>query len=682
MVGEGALRVALTMPAAGEATDFVRLVQPELPGAYRLAGYLLRDATEAEDATQDALEKAWQAWPKLRETDRFSAWFDRIVVNVCNDRLRHRRGIRVLELDEEIAGVPHARDPFREALARDEVGRLNSNTAGRPADRRRASLLARPFARGHRRSTPAAARHGEVETPLRNENAPRGARPAGSGGTAMTFHEDPDLERRIRSIADSPQPPVPGSVLRYAGEVTHQKRGFKMRFSPGGSLGRGPVHLASVLGVAATLVVAVALAGVLISERSHQTGPSGSNSPSTSASGSMKPTSSASAVVATQTPHVSIPAGTPRPTLTNVGFETPGVASGWQGFPWTTLAANSPMIANPDLAGSGVREVLNWQGGYAATGSSSGNAASAGLWLSPDGQTWTPVNIGLTEPTVMVAVAPIGLVVIGVDASGTPQSVWTTSDGRNWNGSTGVSNLPGSLVSIAGTSTGIVATVAVTTGTGKFAPTNYFVEYSTDGEHWSPETIQPGLSWNANAPAPMVQSNSGRFFLLGSTTTPLAQVGGTGIVFASSTSPSYVWWSDNGRTWTRSGGSFQAAPQLIDFGRDGMLLETSWNAVPGGTELARSTDGGKTWSPDAKFGPLGPATCTVQCSTGPDGVIGANGTYFVAVKNGGKQAWTSLDGAVWTPIAWAGPDPATVGLGSFVVLPRGVLVGDVYGAAR
>ena len=121
---EGALRVALTMPAASEATDFVRLVQPELPGAYRLAGYLLRDATEAEDATQDALEKAWQAWPKLRETDRFSAWFDRIVVNVCNDRLRHRRGVRVLELDEEIAGVPQARDPFREALARDEVGRL------------------------------------------------------------------------------------------------------------------------------------------------------------------------------------------------------------------------------------------------------------------------------------------------------------------------------------------------------------------------------------------------------------------------------------------------------------------------------------------------------------------------------------------------------------------------------
>lgn len=124
MLVEGAWRLALTMPAASEATDFVRLVQPELPGAYRLAGYLLRDATEAEDATQDALEKAWQAWPKLREIDRFGAWFDRIVVNVCNDRLRQRRGIRVLELDDEIASVPHAREQFREALARDEVGRL------------------------------------------------------------------------------------------------------------------------------------------------------------------------------------------------------------------------------------------------------------------------------------------------------------------------------------------------------------------------------------------------------------------------------------------------------------------------------------------------------------------------------------------------------------------------------
>jgi RNA polymerase sigma-70 factor (ECF subfamily) len=127
MIGEGAWRVGLTVPAADEATEFVRLMGAALPGAYRLAGYLLGDSSEAEDATQEALEKAWQAWPRLRERDRALAWFDRIVANVCKDRLRGRRGVRVLALDEETAGVPGGRDPFREVLSRDEVGRLVRN---------------------------------------------------------------------------------------------------------------------------------------------------------------------------------------------------------------------------------------------------------------------------------------------------------------------------------------------------------------------------------------------------------------------------------------------------------------------------------------------------------------------------------------------------------------------------
>ncbi len=127
MTGEGAWRVVLTVPAADEATEFVRLIGVALPGAYRLAGYLLGDSSEAEDATQEALEKAWQAWSRLRERDRARAWFDRIVANVCKDRLRGRRGVRVLALDPEAAGVPGSGDPFREALSRDEVGRLVRN---------------------------------------------------------------------------------------------------------------------------------------------------------------------------------------------------------------------------------------------------------------------------------------------------------------------------------------------------------------------------------------------------------------------------------------------------------------------------------------------------------------------------------------------------------------------------
>ncbi len=124
MIVEGAWRVALTRSAEDGAAAFVQLVRPELPGAFRLAGYLLRDATEAEDAAQEAIERAWASRAKLRDKERFAAWFGRIVTNVCQDRLRQRRGVRVLEINETIAADFHARDAFRDALARDEVGRL------------------------------------------------------------------------------------------------------------------------------------------------------------------------------------------------------------------------------------------------------------------------------------------------------------------------------------------------------------------------------------------------------------------------------------------------------------------------------------------------------------------------------------------------------------------------------
>ncbi len=108
-----------------EGLAFERLVEPELAGAYQLAGYLLRDAGEAQDALQDALAKAWRAWRGLRQADRFGIWFDRIVANECRDRLRRaRRAVRMLELDDTVAEVASPRDPFREALARDEMGRL------------------------------------------------------------------------------------------------------------------------------------------------------------------------------------------------------------------------------------------------------------------------------------------------------------------------------------------------------------------------------------------------------------------------------------------------------------------------------------------------------------------------------------------------------------------------------
>ncbi len=101
---------------------FVELAERVLDDAYRLAGYILGDSVEAEDAVQEALTRSWQAWATLRDQDRFEPWFDRILVNICRDRLRKRRGVRTEELNEDLA--VYIEDPFKASLARAEVDSL------------------------------------------------------------------------------------------------------------------------------------------------------------------------------------------------------------------------------------------------------------------------------------------------------------------------------------------------------------------------------------------------------------------------------------------------------------------------------------------------------------------------------------------------------------------------------
>jgi RNA polymerase sigma-70 factor (ECF subfamily) len=91
----------------------------EMDRLYRLAGLLLGDAADAEDATQEALLRAWRSAASLRDPALVDAWLDRILVNICRDRLRRRRTIRFIALADE-AGGPIA-DPFKAVLDRDEV---------------------------------------------------------------------------------------------------------------------------------------------------------------------------------------------------------------------------------------------------------------------------------------------------------------------------------------------------------------------------------------------------------------------------------------------------------------------------------------------------------------------------------------------------------------------------------
>jgi hypothetical protein len=365
---------------------------------------------------------------------------------------------------------------------------------------------------------------------------------------------------------------------------------------------------------------------------------------------------------------------------------TPGVASDWKGFSWTQLPNQSPLLTVDDYAGA--LQLVSWTGGFAVRGTMNGGDDSA-LWTSADGERWTQVT-AMVHPN-LAAAGPAGLVVIAGDQSG--QTVWTSSDGKNWRNA-GAPIGVDIIDSLAGTTAGLVATGHSVVGSGKFATGVFSVAFSSDGVNWTTQAIEPGIAWDEVGPA--VQSGNGRFFLMGGykagtasgarpVLASLTQPGryGSGILGATMSGAGGLWWSGDGRTWTRSkfGGYYGTQ---IQFGRDGMLMWTSDRMIPGGgPDLQSSIDGGKTWTIEPTFSPLGAAPTANEGEaagiTSPDGMISSNGSIFLALKSDG-QAWTSSDGRNWTSIPWAGPLPASGPL-SLSVLPHGVLLGEMYGAA-
>jgi hypothetical protein len=361
--------------------------------------------------------------------------------------------------------------------------------------------------------------------------------------------------------------------------------------------------------------------------------------------------------------------------------------SNWTGFSWSQLPTDSPLLT-ADFWQTHI-QLLAWQHGYVIYGTTN-DPPNAFVWTSADGQTWTQVT-AIVAPQVLVAASPAGLVAVAGDPSATVPSdtVWTSSDGVQWHNAGTPSGLA-SMDSIAGTSAGLVATGHSLIGSGKFATQTFGVAFSTDGISWTPEEVEPGIIWDDVGP--QVQSGNNRFFVMGGLSNGQASsaayrldalhvtaaTGGRGLIGASTQGNGGVWWSDDGRTWARSTGVTDYGTAL-DVGRDGMLLYTSGRAIPGGVSLKLSANGGKTWQADDTFGPLGVAECGQgECSVGPDGVIGSNGTIFVAVKGNGK-AWVSYDGHTWTTIAWNAPASIAT---RFLVLPRGLLAGPAYGAAK
>ena len=75
----------------GDREAFGVLATGAVDRLYGIARMILRDTELAEDATQEALVRAWRDLPTLRDVERFDAWLYRLIVNACADVGRHRR---------------------------------------------------------------------------------------------------------------------------------------------------------------------------------------------------------------------------------------------------------------------------------------------------------------------------------------------------------------------------------------------------------------------------------------------------------------------------------------------------------------------------------------------------------------------------------------------------------------
>jgi len=108
----------------GDREAFSVLAGSAVDRLYGIARMILRDTELAEDATQDALVRAWRDLPSLRDAERFDAWLYRLIVRACADVGRHRRRWRAeVTLLRSGSSEPSEPDRASELADRDQLER-------------------------------------------------------------------------------------------------------------------------------------------------------------------------------------------------------------------------------------------------------------------------------------------------------------------------------------------------------------------------------------------------------------------------------------------------------------------------------------------------------------------------------------------------------------------------------
>src|SRR5215469_12504761 len=153
----------LARAAGGDDAAFAELVGPHQRSVFRHCYRMLGSGADAEDATQDTLERAWRRLVTYDGSGPFGAWLQRIATNICLDGLRAERtrigpadygpplapGATPGPPDPELVWVEPVSDaelhgpgdPQDEVIRREEISLAFVAALQRLAPRQRAALL-------------------------------------------------------------------------------------------------------------------------------------------------------------------------------------------------------------------------------------------------------------------------------------------------------------------------------------------------------------------------------------------------------------------------------------------------------------------------------------------------------------------------------------------------------------
>ena len=382
-----------------------------------------------------------------------------------------------------------------------------------------------------------------------------------------------------------------------------------------------------------------------------------------------------------------VPSPTPQPSdapkAPEGGFLSPsptGFGTTWQSITWRQLDPSDPFVR--------IRSMLRWRGGYVAVAEAEVDTPTSShspIFVSADGVAWRPLAANaLGEHTVIVRIVESrdGLVAVtltgghrdcegpeGIACFGPtlPLVAYTSRDGATWapHPVSGLDLEPDSDDGFVDPPF-VAARDGVVVVAGRSAD-GYRVVGSQDGVTWLPGSVPSAFSISA-----MAAFDNG-FVAVG----PFHRADGD---------PRAVsYFSTDGRVWTRTSmpapigvpAAMVGVDQLVA-GPSGLIALGGISDTPGRSLWWGSADG-TTWSLLDDYPPLGTWNGDGEGSgLIPNGTLVSDGDRFVAYGGDGDvQAWTSTDGATWSPLQVVGKTPETSGDPRYpwlVVLPVGLMI--------